>query len=350
MPYVEIGDLVNVDGKESIVLRYNLKSPQGLGSTLEAPSIIDSMIKYVDNSNSIKNQQKRTEYSVDKQNQKIKEIVLEQNNQNKKITSVETSLDGINTTISSVENLVNKNTNEIEKTVGEMAIINETLKGMQIDTSKIGGNNLLKNAIGYFGQNSWEGGGASPYSDTYIKNKTGQKSCWLLNNGTHKQTIQVKNGTYTLSFIFEKLISASNITFKLNDIEYSLVENNTITFNVTNNIITLEFSGNVNMCAYLMNLMLNEGTIASPYSNNANETVTDSITLGEGIFKISSDGINTEFIATANAIGFENKNTGEMSTEFSTKGTSTNELTANKATIAKVIIKDTGSQTIFNRL
>ncbi len=77
LPFVELGDLANVDGKESIILRYNLKSPKGLGSTLEAPSIIDSVVEYVDNSNSISNRLKKTEYTVNKSKQQIQSLVKE---------------------------------------------------------------------------------------------------------------------------------------------------------------------------------------------------------------------------------------------------------------------------------
>ena len=78
LPFVELGDLAYIDGKESIVLRYNLKSPKGLESTLEAPSIIDNVIEYVDNSNSVSNKQKRTEYLVDKANQQIEAVIQTQ--------------------------------------------------------------------------------------------------------------------------------------------------------------------------------------------------------------------------------------------------------------------------------
>lgn len=75
LPYIELGDLVNLDGKESIVLRYNLKSPNGLNSTLSAPSIIDSVVEYVDNSSSLENRMQKTEYQVDKANGIIRELV-----------------------------------------------------------------------------------------------------------------------------------------------------------------------------------------------------------------------------------------------------------------------------------
>ena len=75
LPFVELGDLANVDGKESIVLRYNLKSPCGLKSSLSAPSIIDSVVEYADNSNSLKNALRKTEFTVKKHEGEIISLV-----------------------------------------------------------------------------------------------------------------------------------------------------------------------------------------------------------------------------------------------------------------------------------
>ena len=51
LPYVELGDSLIIDDYESLVLRYQIKSPDGLNSMLQAPSIIDSVIDYIDNTN-----------------------------------------------------------------------------------------------------------------------------------------------------------------------------------------------------------------------------------------------------------------------------------------------------------
>lgn len=119
LPYVELGDKLLIDGKESLVLRYELKSPDGLSSTLQAPSIIDSVIDYVDNTNDIENRLRRTEYIVDKSEGTITQIVEEISNQNntiselrnsveQQITSTEARIEVVeNTIVSGVENLRN---------------------------------------------------------------------------------------------------------------------------------------------------------------------------------------------------------------------------------------------------
>lgn len=106
LPFVELGDLLNIDGKESIVLRYNLKSPQGLNSTLSAPSIIDSVVEYVDNSNSIANRQKRTEIAVDKANQKIEALASEVDENSEKTAKLEIDLENISTSMSQKYNFL----------------------------------------------------------------------------------------------------------------------------------------------------------------------------------------------------------------------------------------------------
>ena len=106
LSYVELGDLLSVDGHSSIVLRYNIKSPKGLESTLEAPSIIDSSVEYYENSNSIENRQKRTEYIVDKANQRITQVVEEIGQYDERITKVEQTTEQISQEVSETINFI----------------------------------------------------------------------------------------------------------------------------------------------------------------------------------------------------------------------------------------------------
>lgn len=117
LSYVELGDLLSADGHSSVVLRYNIKSPNGLDSTLEAPSIIDSVVKYYENSNSIENRQKRTEYSVDKANQRITQIVEEIGDRSEKSTSITQDIDSINQQVSQIETLTSDLTQNSSLTI-----------------------------------------------------------------------------------------------------------------------------------------------------------------------------------------------------------------------------------------
>lgn len=282
----------------------------------------------------------QTDYTkADKTDRKVNQAYIIANKQKNQIELVTSE-------IKSVRDSLTNNYYDIEQS---NVLIQNATDGLLNKLSQVGGNNLLKNPIGNFGNDYWENDGAEPYTDTYIQNKTGQRNCWLLNNGSHLQTIQVKNGTYTFSMMYEKLITLANVVLKINDVDYELKENTSITFDVTDNHITIEFIGDVDKCAYLMNLMLNEGEEVQGFTNNANETISDTVMIGKGI-QIRATGVNTELDAQADGIRIKNINTGSTTTEFTDKGTITNELTTNKATIAKVLVNDTGTQTLFTRI
>ena len=86
--YMDVGDTITIDGIETIVLRINGKSPKGLESIMSSPAIIDSAIEYVDNTNTLANQQRRTEFLVDKELGVIRG----------EVSKVETTVEDITTT------------------------------------------------------------------------------------------------------------------------------------------------------------------------------------------------------------------------------------------------------------
>ena len=63
----EIGDSVNIDGIDTIILRILGKSPNSVESEMSAPAIIDSVIEYVDNTNDIENQVRVAQVIVNKE-------------------------------------------------------------------------------------------------------------------------------------------------------------------------------------------------------------------------------------------------------------------------------------------
>lgn len=107
LPYVELGDSLVIDNYDSLVLRYQIKSPDGLNSMLQAPSIIDSVIDYIDNTNDLENKMRRTEYKVDKANGQITSVV-----ENVSILQNSTSQNADN--INRLTSLVNSQGEEID--------------------------------------------------------------------------------------------------------------------------------------------------------------------------------------------------------------------------------------------
>ena len=106
LPYLETTDKVQFKDRtgniyNSYVFRFNYKSPNGLESTIEAPSIIKATVNY-QNVLSAVDIAKRTEIIVDKQNQTIESVVSNVEEQNTKISQITQSLDQIKSEISEV--------------------------------------------------------------------------------------------------------------------------------------------------------------------------------------------------------------------------------------------------------
>lgn len=102
-PYLTCGDLVKFKRKDgvlvdSIILRYKHNFDN---ITLEAPSITKTTVNYVRPESAI-DIVKRTEFIVDKQNQKIEAVASEVGQYDNRITSVEQSVEGLTTQVSQI--------------------------------------------------------------------------------------------------------------------------------------------------------------------------------------------------------------------------------------------------------
>lgn len=109
LPYLETMDKVQFLDKEgntydSYVFRFNYKSPNGLESTIEAPSIIKATVAYQNVLDALEIS-KRTEILVDKQNQKIESVVSQTDTQNQKISVVEQTVNELNSKISDIADI-----------------------------------------------------------------------------------------------------------------------------------------------------------------------------------------------------------------------------------------------------
>lgn len=99
LPYLETMDKIQFLDKagntyDSHIFRFNYKSPKGLESTIEAPSIIKASVEYA-NLPSAMEISKRTEYMVDKQNQKITQLAQQSEEYEEKLTEVIQTVDCI---------------------------------------------------------------------------------------------------------------------------------------------------------------------------------------------------------------------------------------------------------------
>lgn len=105
LSYLDVGDTITLDDVETIVLRINGKSPKSLESSMSAPAVIDSSVTYIDNTETVKKQLKRTEIIVDKNNQSVQSVIEQTEEQNEKIAQVTQTVEELNSKISDIADI-----------------------------------------------------------------------------------------------------------------------------------------------------------------------------------------------------------------------------------------------------
>ncbi len=258
---------------------------------------------------------------------------------------IQQSTDEINLSLQEVEKTGNETKEKLESLVLDLDGLTNTVK----TTS---GNNLIRDSMGCFNDGSWDGSfNVDSTNETRSRNMYGY--ALLLKNGNLKQHIQANNGTYTLSFIYKKLINLANVKVTVNGEEILLSNSDYTefkhTFTVTTNSVEIEFVSDTDNSCPIINLMLNKGDEKMEWTLNPNETWSDTVQIGRGI-RISSSGTDVVFVANADIIGFMNKQ-GEYIATFDDEGLVTNAaVIKNKATIVNLLIQDINDQTVINRI
>lgn len=214
-------------------------------------------------------------------------------------------------------------------------------------------------------------GNFSPYefwNGNVIKtsnSKSANSYSFVLQEGILSQEQEVSNGNYTASFKYKKLIELANVKVKINDIEYNLNEltdtefvtgqtnNNgeyiTQPLVVSSQHINIQFISDTNNACEIYDIMVNAGTVKLAYSQNQNETTTDTVNISKGI-TITSSTTSTTFKANARGIKTIDKNNNTL-TEFTDTGMTTKEqVVKNKAQICNVLIQPIGNQTWFTKI
>ena len=214
-------------------------------------------------------------------------------------------------------------------------------------------------------------GNFSPYefwNGNVIKtsnNKSANSYSFMLQEGILSQEQDVANGNYTASFKYKKLIELANVKVKINNIEYNLNEltdtefvtgqtNNdgeyiTQPLVVSSQHINIQFISDTNNACEIYDIMVNAGTVKLAYSQNQNETTTDTVNISKGI-TITSSTTSTTFKANARGIKTIDKNNNTL-TEFTDTGMTTKEqVVENKAQICNVLIQPIGDQTWFTKI
>ncbi len=207
----------------------------------------------------------------------------------------------------------------------------------------------------------WEGEIVRNSNDEAANNNS-----MLLLNGEVYQEQEVPNGNYAVSFMYQKLNELANASVLINDKEYQLdstelkqfytgeQDNETKEYitqpvEVTTNHIRITFKCNVDNAVEIYDLMCNKGTVKLAYSQNENETTTETVNISKGI-TITSTNMETIFKANANGIKILTLQNATIA-YFTDKGLSTKELIVeDEAQICRTLIQDVGDQTWFTRM
>lgn len=343
-PYLETGDpiwVLDSNGAitSSFLFRFTYKSPNGLESEMSAPSIIKSTVDYQNVPTDLE-RIRRTEIIVDKQQGTIDAIIEKQTEDGSKINSLQANADETTDTISKV----------IEDYQEQIAQLKLTIEGLTNTVSTKGGGNIFS-----YSKENWDER-ITEYTNTDLKQNSISGLGYELIIGTTTQVVQLKNGTYTISFIYKNLNKLDNARVIINSetskLDYTGNEwkEFTKTISVTSNDISISFYTDTNNAVYIADLMGNIGDDKLTWEQNANETYTDTVQIGKGI-QVNSSETNTYTRIDSDGNRVFNKATGKVISEFTDKGMETQDMVVNgKAEIAGMLIQKVGSQTWLSSL
>lgn len=254
-------------------------------------------------------------------------------------------------------------------------VLEITANGLKNQLIKKGGSNLLKNSVGFFKNEYWEGT-IVPFTDTDVQNNNVSDNAILLQNGQiMQQQLNLKNGIYNISFNYKKLLTNAQVSVEINE-ETSLLTEEVWTqfekeIEVTNNSFYIKFISNGTDCCLISDLMLIQGQYSQPWSQNSNEVQTDTVEIGKGIqvtsdtkqtyTRMDADGNRTfKYSYDENGRKIINPQTDEIMMETTDKGVRTPYIgptvdnlgnkKQNEAEIGGIIIQQVENQTWISSL
>lgn len=290
---------------------------------------------------------KNTQIVVDKANQTITQIIEKQNTQGQQIVNITTNLEGTNT-------IIENNKSDLESQIND---IKQSIEGTTQTLTNKGGNNIF-----YYDKNFWTNGevgdnqqvgNLKEYTDTEIQRISVSGNGYIINEGISEQKVLVKNDNYTINFTYKKLVPLANVTLQVNSHIYNLdsldwkeeeihllIDTGTVDFKITsdtdNALMLYDLNGTI-------------GTEKQIWTQNPNETRTETVTIGKGI-QVNSSTKNTYARFDADGNRIINKATGDTVTELTDKGVDTESVKANVGEIAGVLIQEIDNQTWISSL
>lgn len=272
------------------------------------------------------------------------QLLLQVENNEEDIAQLSIATDGIKSTTSSIQKDLETNYYDIEK-VNEL--IQNAESGLTNTFLRAGGNNLLRNTAPYF----MESENKAEYWEGNVKRMKESNSvsgyALLLQNGTITQTINLSPNQYAIKFKYKKLTVAGTCTVQYNGRTIELAEEEGVietTGTVNSGQFEFKVTCDTNDSFEIYDLMLNVGQVAMPWTQNANESTSDTVNISKGI-TVSSNTSNT--LSTMNDDGFKVKNatTNEEVMVATDDGGKFKNIEANRSSIAGVLMQKIKNQT-----
>ena len=239
-----------------------------------------------------------------------------------------------------------------KQTIDELTL---TIAGLENKIIQTGGNNLIKNSVAALGNEYWEGT-IKQNTDTDVMNNNEARSAIELQKPAIYQEINnLKNGIYNISFNYKKLLEVATVSVTINGTKYELENSqNWKQFEQELKIIDYKFSikfetSDDNSCL-IGDLLLVPGSKKQYWTQNSNETTTETVKIGKGI-EVNSTLTNTYHRIDTDGNRTYNKTTGQVVNEATDKGTETEELLVRgKAQISGMLVQKVSNQIWINGL
>jgi hypothetical protein len=304
-----------------------------------------------------------------------------------RVTTIERDVSDITETLEETRYYTDSDGNQVllSEQINKMVT---SANGIENNLKSIGGNNILRNTGLWFeevrdthtytfpGNELYPSNIVNPgavavyeYWTGYVKRQLNDNAInstsMILQKGSLIQEQEVPNGDYCVSFTYKKINPFAIASVVINDIEYPLDSTEYSQFytgkrnddddyiieplKVTSKRIKVHFKTNMDNSVEIYDLMCNIGPNKFIYSQNQNETTTDTVNISKGI-TITSSNMETIFKANANGIKILTLNE-QVIAYFTEKGLSTKELIVeDEAQICGVLIQSVGDQTWFTRM
>lgn len=342
-PSLDIGDLLLIDNKYVIYQgssQYSGKFKASIQSKIQCKEKEETTSRKP----SQKTINRRVQSQINQADGKIAQLVQEQTENSSKISQHEQDIDSITNKISETNNKLEQKTSELK----------QTIDGLNHNLTQRGGNNIF-----FYAKEFWTGeaedseANLEEYTDTEIQQNSVSGNGYTVKSGISKQVVQVKNNSYTISFTYKKLNSLATGYVLLNGTQYDLDseewKEQVITADIDTNTIDFEIYSDTDDAFIIFDLMGSIGTEKQVWTQNPNETRTDTVTIGKGI-QVNSSTKNTYARFDADGNRIFNKATNEVVTELTDKGVDTNSVKADVAEMAGILIQEIDGQTWISSL